>query len=122
MANASLKSKNTSTMNQSSETPPDPKAIALISNITQLMDEVEEILHVSENQQEETITETSLSANGDAPANATTFFSRAGGTIVAGARHTEKIIHANPYRSLAISLGTGAFLGLMFARRHRTPA
>lgn len=108
-------------MNQSPETLPDPKTIALISHITQLMDEVEELLHDSNNQQEEVTTEMSPPSNRNSPMHASTFFPQAGEKIVAGARRADKIIHANPYRSLALALSAGAFLGVMLARRNSAP-
>jgi ElaB/YqjD/DUF883 family membrane-anchored ribosome-binding protein len=110
-------------MNQPSETLPDPKAIALISNITQLMDEVEQMLRGSNNQQEEVKLETNLPVDGDTQTQAATFLSEAGRKIVAGARRADEVICAYPYRSLAIALGAGALLGMVLAgRRNSAPA
>lgn len=36
---------------------------------------------------------------------------------VAGAKATDKIVHENPYKSIAIMLGVGALIGVILARR-----
>jgi len=37
--------------------------------------------------------------------------------IIAGAKHTDSAIRANPYRSLAIALGAGLLIGVLVGRR-----
>lgn len=38
---------------------------------------------------------------------------------VAGAKATDKVIHENPYKSMGVALGVGAFLGFLLSRRFR---
>jgi ElaB/YqjD/DUF883 family membrane-anchored ribosome-binding protein len=108
-------------MNQSTEVLPNPKAIALIANITQLMNEVEQMLCDSNNQQEEVTIDTHQPSNEDLQARVAAFFTNTGRKIAAGARRTDQIVCDHPYQSLAIALGTGALLGLALVRRTDSP-
>ena len=39
--------------------------------------------------------------------------------VIAGAKHTDETIRANPYQSLAIALGVGLLVGVLLGRRSK---
>jgi len=101
-------------MNPSDEIQSDPKANALIANITKLMDEAEQMLRDSTSQHAEGQVEL-LRAQCD---GVQARFADAGRRIAAGARRADHAVRAHPYESLAVALGTGVLLGAVLARRN----
>lgn len=45
------------------------------------------------------------------------YYDRVCETAVDGARAADEVVHQQPYKSLAISLGIGVIFGFLFARR-----
>lgn len=108
-------------MDQIAEVLPNPKAMALITNITQLMDEVEQVLHDPENHQDQAKSGAPHPLDGHKKTQNTTSPSDADSKTTASARRAADLVTAHPYRSLAIAAGTGALLGIVLARRNSSP-
>ena len=104
-------------MNQISNIPLHPKATALIADITQLMDEAEQMLNESTSQHAEGQVQLIREQCGDLRMRIEDFFSGTGKKIAASAHRTDRAIRAHPYKSIAIALGIGALLGAWYARR-----
>lgn len=105
-------------MNQIVDLPSDPKATALIANITQLMDEAEQMLRDSTSHHAEGQIELLRARRDDLQARVVDLFTKTGKTIASGVQRTDRVIRAHPYHSLAIALGTGTLLGMMLTRRN----
>jgi ElaB/YqjD/DUF883 family membrane-anchored ribosome-binding protein len=50
--------------------------------------------------------------------NTKEFVSTVRDKAVAGAKATDKAVHENPYKSIAVAAGVGVLLGFLLARRH----
>ena len=105
-------------MDQSAEIQPDPKVDAIIANITQLMDEAEQMLRDSTSQHAEQQIELLRTRCDNVQTSLAAFCASAGRAISAGARRTDRTIRAHPYESLAVALGAGVLFGMGLARRN----
>ena len=47
------------------------------------------------------------------------FYTSAKTRVVAGVKHTDEVIRANPYQSIAVALGVGVALGVLLGRRSK---
>ena len=104
-------------MDASAEIPPNPKVEAIIANISQLMDEAEQMLNDSTGhhaEQELSLLHTQCDT---VRARLATCCSSAGRAIADGARQTDRVIRANPYPALAVALGAGLVAGALMSRR-----
>jgi ElaB/YqjD/DUF883 family membrane-anchored ribosome-binding protein len=106
-------------MDQSAEIPLNPKVDAIIADITQLMNEAEQMLSDSTSHHAEPQVE--LLRSGHSHENVGTCFAAlcttAGRAISDGARRTDRRVRAHPYASLALALGAGLLFGMVVARR-----
>jgi len=105
-------------MDPSAELPPEPKVLAAIANIAQLMDEAEQMLRDSTSQHAEAQTELLRPPGANVRTDLAAFCTHAGRTISAGAERTDRTIRAHPYESLAVALGVGLLFGVVLARRN----
>lgn len=104
-------------MNQTEVIPPNPKATALIANITQLMDEAEEMLRESTSHHAEAQVELLNERCHDLQIRIANFCNETGKEIAARIHRTDLAIRRHPYRSLSIALGAGVLLGAMLVSR-----
>ena len=104
-------------MNQPDNLQLNPKATALIANITQLMDEAEQMLCDSTSQHAEEQIELLRAHYDTLQSRIVGLFADAGRKVAAGARRTDEAIRAHPYQSLAIAAGAGALLGVILVHR-----
>lgn len=95
----------------------DPKLEALIANITQLMNEAEEMLRDSTSHHAEDQIELLRVRYEDLRAHLAEFCASAGRAVAAGAQRADRTIRAHPYEALAIVLGVGILLGAALGRR-----
>ena len=103
-------------MDQSAEIPPNPKVDAIIANITQLMNEAEQMLCDSTSNHAEHQVALLRTQYDDLQAHFAALCESAGRTFTASARQTDRLIRDHPYRSLAVALGAGWLLGVAFTR------
>lgn len=104
-------------MNQTEVIQPNPQATALIANITQMMDEAEQMLRESTSHHAEAQVELLNRRCDDLQARVTNFCNETGKEIAARIHRTDHAIRRHPYRSLAIALGAGVLLGAMLVSR-----
>jgi len=104
-------------MDESTEIESSPKVEALIANITQLMDEAEQMLRDSTSHHAEAQIELLRTRYDDLRTHFTRLCTTAGRVITDGARTTDRAIRAHPYQSAVIALGLGVVLGVMVGRR-----
>lgn len=104
-------------MNQPEVLPPNPKATALIANITQLMDEAEQMLRESTSQHAEAQVELLSKRCDDLQARVAHFCNETGKEIAVRIHRTDQAIRSHPYRSVAIALGAGVLLGALLVGR-----
>lgn len=107
-------------MNQPEAIETNPRATALIANITQLMDEAEQMLCESTSQHAEPQVELLSKRCDDLQARVANFCTETGQEIAARIHRTDQAIRSHPYRSLAIALGIGVLLGAMLKGRQST--
>ncbi len=104
-------------MDQPADSSLNPKVEVLISNITQLMDEAEDMLRDSTSQHAEYELQLLRTRCHNLQARLTAFCTTAGRAIADGARRTDQIVREHPYESLAIALGAGLVAGVVIGRR-----
>lgn len=104
-------------MDESAQIETNPQVEAIIANITQLMDEAEQMLRDSTSHHAEAQIELLRTRCEDLRTHFTRFCETAGRVITDGARKTDRAIRTHPYQSAAIALGIGTLLGVMVGRR-----
>lgn len=103
-------------MDQSAESPPDPKVKAIIANITELMNEAEQMLCDSTSHHAEHQVALLRSEEDDVRASLAALGESAGRTFEVGVRQADRLIREHPYRSLALAVAAGWLFGVAFAR------
>lgn len=103
-------------MDQPAATPITPAVETLITNITHLMDEAEQMLNDSTSHHAEAQVELLRTQYDDLQAHFAEFCASARRTATASARSADRAIREYPYRSLAIALGLGVLLGMALRR------
>lgn len=104
-------------MDATSELPPDPKVQAIITNISQLMEEAEQLLNDSTSHHAEDQIDLLRTRCDTLRASLDAFCTTTGRAIADGARKADRVIRANPYEALAIAVGAGLVAGLLLRRR-----
>ena len=104
-------------MNSNGETQPDPKVDVLISNITLLMNEAEEMLSDSTSHHAERQVELLRTRCDNLRVHLAELCASAGRTFSAGAHRADQTIRAHPYEALAITLIAGVLCGAALGRR-----
>jgi ElaB/YqjD/DUF883 family membrane-anchored ribosome-binding protein len=89
----------------------------LITNISRLMDEAEEMLSESSSQHAEETVELLRERDYDPERPIRARYAATKSKIAEAGRRTDKIIRAYPYGSAALALGVGLLLGACFSRR-----
>jgi ElaB/YqjD/DUF883 family membrane-anchored ribosome-binding protein len=105
-------------MDPSAEIQSNPHVEALIANITQLMNEAEQMLCDSTSQHAEEQIEVLRVRYDNLQTHLASFCAFAGRALADRSRRTDRAIRAHPYESLAIALGVGMLVGALFARRN----
>ena len=104
-------------MDPSAEMQSNPEVEALIANITQLMNEAEQMLGDSTSQHAEEQVELLRARYDTLQTHFASLCNCASRAVMDRARRTDRAIRAHPYESLAIALGAGVVLGALLTRR-----
>jgi ElaB/YqjD/DUF883 family membrane-anchored ribosome-binding protein len=107
-------------MDQPADIPLNPKVDAIISDITQLMNEAEQMLSDSTSHHAEPQVELLRAHHGPESVGRcfAAFCHSATRAIADTARRTDRRIRTHPYQSLAIALGAGLLVGLVAGKRN----
>jgi len=105
-----LKSNNTAP----AQTPED-----LLSDLRRLVAEAEGMMGESLDGHSEDTLETLRARFDAAHERISDLYENAKGKVVDGAKRTDKIIRANPYRSIMVATGVGLLVGVLIGRRSR---
>ena len=107
-------------MDQPADIPLNPKVDAIIADITQLMNEAEQMLSdsTSHHAEPQIALLRSHHEREGVGASFATFCASASSAITDGARRTDRRIRTHPYQSLAVALGAGLLLGMALSRRN----
>lgn len=93
------------------------EADQLITNISKLMDEAEEMLSESSSQHAEETIELLRERDYDPDRPMAARYAVTKAKLADAGRRTDKVIRAYPYESVAMALGVGVLLGACFFRR-----
>lgn len=104
-------------MNPDGEIQPDPKVDALITNITLLMNEAEEMLSDSTSHHAERQVELLRTRCDNLKVHLAEFCASAGRTFSAGVQRADQTIRSHPYEALVITLFAGVLCGAALGRR-----
>jgi ElaB/YqjD/DUF883 family membrane-anchored ribosome-binding protein len=110
-------------MDQPADIPLNPKVDAIISDITQLMNEAEQMLSDSTSHHAEPQVELLRAHHGPESVGRcfTAFCNSASRALTDTARRTDRRIRSRPYQSMAIALGAGLLFGLFAGKRSAAP-
>lgn len=97
--------------------PVEKNAEALISNISQLMLEAEEMLNESTSHHAEEKIALLRSGNGGRDRRLVEKYISAKESVASFARQTDRAIRACPYEAVAVALGVGVIVGVTLGRR-----
>jgi ElaB/YqjD/DUF883 family membrane-anchored ribosome-binding protein len=104
-------------MNPNGEIQPGPKVDALITNITLLMNEAEEMLSDSTSHHAERQVELLRTRCDNLRVHLAELCASAGRTFSAGVQRADQTIRSHPYEALAITLAAGVLCGAALGRR-----
>ncbi|HTB79420.1 MAG TPA: hypothetical protein VK717_00895 [Opitutaceae bacterium] len=91
----------------------------LLDDLRTLITEVEGIAGTTLTEHSEDAISALRSRFGAAQERFSEFYGDVRKKVVAGAKHTDEAIRANPYQSLAIAAGAGLLVGVLLGRRSK---